>query len=54
MDNKKIIWLGMFLGSGIGSYIPTLWGDNVFSFYSIILSAIGGLIGIYLGYKINN
>jgi len=51
MDNKKLIWLGLFLGSLVGGYIPMLWGDDLFSFSSIIFTAIGGFLGIWLMYK---
>lgn len=44
----------MFVGSSIGSFIPNLWGAGFLSFSSIILSAIGGILGIYLGFKIGN
>jgi uncharacterized membrane protein YeaQ/YmgE (transglycosylase-associated protein family) len=49
--DKKLIWLGMFVGSVVGGYIPALWGDNMFSLSSILLSAVGGLVGIWLGYR---
>jgi len=51
--DRKMIWLGLFVGSGIGTYIPTLWGAGVFSLPSVILSAIGGVIGIWIGFKIS-
>ena len=44
----------MFIGSAIGGYIPMLWGGSLFSFSSIILTAVGGLAGIWLGFKISN
>ena len=47
---KKYIYFFLFLGSAIGSYVPALWGDDVFSMSSILLSGIGGLVGIYIGY----
>ena len=53
MDSKKLIWLGLFVGSTVGGMLPELWGDNVFSFWSVILTAVGGIIGIWLGYKIS-
>ncbi|MDB5245097.1 MAG: hypothetical protein JWN90_202 [Parcubacteria group bacterium] len=49
---KQIVWIGLLVGSTIGGFIPELWGAGVFSFSSIILSAIGGMAGIYLGWKI--
>lgn len=51
-DSKKLIWGGMFIGSAIGGYFPLLWGDSVFSFSSVILTAIGGFLGIWVGFKL--
>ena len=50
---KKMIWLGLFVGSFVGSYLPTLWGADIFSLWSIILGTVGGLAGIWLGYKLS-
>ena len=52
MDRKKIIWFLMAVGSAIGGYLPLLWGDSALSFSSIILGALGGIAGIYVGFKI--
>lgn len=41
----------MTIGSVVGGYIPNLWGASLFSFSSIILTAIGGFFGIWLGFK---
>ncbi len=54
METKHLIWIGMTLGSAVGGYVPLLWGGSVFSFTSIILTAIGGLAGIWAGYKLGN
>lgn len=43
----------MIIGSTIGGYIPNLWGDSFLSFSSVILTAVGGLLGIWIGYKMN-
>lgn len=51
--SKSTVWVGMTVGSVIGGYIPTLWGDSFISFTSVILTAIGGIIGIYLGFKLS-
>lgn len=42
----------MVVGSYAGSYVPVLWGDGYFSITSILLGAVGGAIGIYIGYKL--
>lgn len=43
--------IGMVIGSIAGGYIPVLFGAGIFSYYSLIGNAIGGIAGIYLGYK---
>jgi hypothetical protein len=53
MNSRFFIWVGLFLGSTVGSFIPLLWGGNSFSFSGIILSAVGGALGIWAGYKLS-
>ena len=48
-----MIWLGMFVGSFIGGYIPGLWGADIFSLSGVVFTAIGGFVGIWLGFKIS-
>ena len=43
----------MTIGLFVGSSIPLLWGASEFSFSSIILSALGGLVGIWIGFKLS-
>lgn len=52
MDSKKIIMLFMAVGSAAGGYLPMLFGGSGFSMTSIILTAVGGFLGIYIGYKL--
>jgi len=53
MDTKKLTWLGVFVGSTIGGYIPSLlWGADLISFSGIFGSLIGGMLGIWAGYRI--
>ena len=44
----------MMVGSTLGGLVPSLWGDSYLSFSSIILTAIGGIIGIYVGFRLAN
>jgi len=53
MSPKSLIWIGVFVGSTIGGFIPSLWGDNFLSVSSIILSTIGGIAGIWGGFKLS-
>ena len=53
MESRQLIWIGLFVGSTIGGFIPDLWGAGLFSLSSIFLSAAGGLLGIYVGYRLS-
>ncbi len=52
--DTKLIWLGMFIGSTIGGFVPMLWGAGAFSISSILLTAVGGILGIWLGYRLGH
>ena len=52
MNRKILIWIGLSVGSMVGSYVPMLWGSGFFSFSSVLGSAVGGSLGIWLGFKI--
>jgi hypothetical protein len=54
MNSKSIVWIFMFVGSAVGGFIPELWGDGFFSMWSVLLTAVGGIIGIYVGFKLSN
>ncbi|MEH1827902.1 MAG: hypothetical protein V7L22_21655 [Nostoc sp.] len=51
--NKLLIGIGMFLGTTIGSYIPILWGGSLLSITSILWSVIGGIVGIWIAYRVS-
>ncbi len=52
MDKKTAILIGMVLGSYLGSYIVSLFGVGFFSFTSIVANFAGGLLGIWIAYKL--
>jgi uncharacterized membrane protein YeaQ/YmgE (transglycosylase-associated protein family) len=53
--DKRVIWLGMFVGSLVGAYVPNLWGDDsLFSLTSVFTSAIGAFIGVWLGFRLTH
>ncbi|MBI5422386.1 hypothetical protein HZA44_04605 [Candidatus Peregrinibacteria bacterium] len=54
MNSKPLIWIGMFAGSTIGGFVPSLWGDNFLSMWSVVLTAVGGLVGIWIGFKLSD
>ena len=52
--NKTVLYGSITLFGFIGSYAPTLWGDNnMLSPFSIIGGLIGGLFGIWAALKLN-
>jgi len=50
MSRKKLIMLGMVVGSIAGGYLPALFGFNGLM-VSLLGSFIGGIIGVWIGYK---
>lgn len=54
MPSKALVFAGMLIGSTIGGFVPELWGASAFSLWSIIFSAVGGILGIWAAYKISN
>ena len=50
---RSRIWLGALIGSAIGGFIPDLWGADLFSYSSVLLSGVGGVFGLWLCYNMN-
>ncbi len=44
----------MAIGSTVGSFIPTLWGAGFLSISSVLLTAVGGILGIWIGWRMSN
>jgi outer membrane lipoprotein SlyB len=53
MNSKSLIIIGMVVGSTLGGFIPALWGAGGFSMASVVFGAIGGVLGIWAGYRIS-
>ncbi len=54
MSRKTLVMGGMVIGSLAGGYIPVIFGAGLLSFTSVIGNAIGGLIGIWIAYKLTD
>ena len=48
---KKFIWIGFFVGSTIGNFLPTLWGGDAMSVSGFLWSLVGGALGAWAGYR---
>jgi uncharacterized membrane protein YfcA len=52
--NKRIILLSVTIFSGLGSYIPYMFGDtNLLDGWGILGGFVGGIVGIWLGVVIS-
>ncbi len=53
MNSKFLIMVGLAVGSMLGGSVPMLWGGDLFSMWSVFLGGIGGLAGIWTGYRLS-
>ncbi|HVQ44487.1 MAG TPA: hypothetical protein VMT30_05980 [Candidatus Saccharimonadia bacterium] len=51
MSNRSLYLLAATIGGTVGGLLPGLWGGSDFSLQAIILSTVGGLLGVWLAYK---
>lgn len=54
MERKTLVWIGLAVGSTMGGLIPTLFGGSALGFWSVILTALGGIAGIAIGFKLGS
>ena len=50
---RKLVWIGFFVGSTIGNMLPALWGGDMMSVSGMILGLLGAIAGIYVGYRVS-
>jgi hypothetical protein len=50
--SKVFIWTGFVVGSTLAGLLPTLWGDDMLSVAGLVLSTVGGMLGIFSGWKL--
>lgn len=51
MSNRSLYLLGAAVGGTIGGFVPSIWGGSDFGGWSILLSTVGGLLGIWAAYR---
>ena len=52
MSSKRLILIGSIVGSFVGGLIPGLWHASMFSMWGLVFSTIGGIVGIWAGWRI--
>jgi hypothetical protein len=50
--NKSVIYIGASVGGVAGGWLGSLIDHSMFGLWGIILSVVGGLVGIYAAVKI--
>jgi hypothetical protein len=53
MSAKALIMIGVIVGSALGGYVPALWGAGGLSMASVVAGAVGGILGIWGGYRVS-
>jgi hypothetical protein len=51
--NRKVLWMCMAVGSTVGGYLPTFFGQGSFSAASLLGSALGGVAGVFAATRID-
>ncbi len=51
---KGPTYLGAFIGSLVGSFVPAIWGAGQLSMSSMLFFLFGGLAGIWVGYRVSS
>ena len=52
MSRKSLIMIGMIVGSFAGGFVASLFGAGMLSMTSLIGSTTGGILGIWIAFKI--
>jgi len=52
VTSRQWIWLGAIIGSTVGGMVPALWHASMLSMSGLLFSTIGGVVGIWAGWKI--
>ena len=53
MNSKRLIWIGAIVGSTVGGLLPSLWKASMLSMWGLVLSTVGGIVGIWVGWKLS-
>jgi hypothetical protein len=52
--SKTLVWIGVFAGSALGGYVPSLFGAEMFSMWGLLGSTVGGIAGVFAGLKLGD
>jgi hypothetical protein len=52
MSKRNLLLLGAAVGGTIGGFVPGLWGGSDFSGWAILLSVVGGFVGLWAALRL--
>ena len=50
---RSVIGLCVIAGSTVGSFVPALWGASAFGLASLLMAAVGGVAGVFVGARLS-
>jgi hypothetical protein len=50
---RSVTGICVLVGSTIGGFVPDLWHAGMFSVSGMVLSAAGGVAGLWFGLRLN-
>lgn len=51
MSKKTMYYIAIFIGSITFSYVPKIWGADLFSVSALLFGTLGSVLGIIIVYK---
>ena len=51
---RSVIWICVAVGSTIGGLVPMVWGGSELGVSSLLLGAVGGIAGIFVGARLSS
>ena len=49
---RRVAWLFVLVGSTVGGLVPEAWGGSAFGMASLVLGVVGGIAGLWLGFRL--
>jgi hypothetical protein len=50
--DRRVVWLFVVVGMGVGGFVPALWGGSSLGLASLVFGTLGGAAGLWLAGKL--
>jgi uncharacterized membrane protein YeaQ/YmgE (transglycosylase-associated protein family) len=51
--DRRVLWLCLAVGTTVGGFLPEAWGASGFGLASLVFSALGGIVGVWVAARIS-